>query len=135
MGKINLKMKANMKRKQIIRMNPSERGQALILIALALVGLLGMAGLAVDGGNVFNDRRKAQNAADAAALASAYMRIKGGDWVGAALEAAAENGYNNDGIHNVVVLYSPPSDGPHKGDIEYLQIIITSHVKTYISRV
>jgi hypothetical protein len=112
-----------------------ERGQALIMIALAIVGIVGIAGLVIDGGNAFNDRRKAQNAADAAALASAYTRIKGGDWVGAALVAAAENGYNNDGTNNVVVLYSPPKDGPHVNDVEYVQIIITSHVKTYFARV
>lgn len=112
-----------------------EHGQALIVIALAIVGILGMIALVVDGGNAFQDRRKAQNAADAAALASAFTRIKGGDWVGAALAAAAENGYNNDGVSNVVVLYSPPKDGPHAGDIEYVQIIITSHLKTYFARV
>ena len=48
-----------------------ERGQALILIALAAVGLFGMTGLAIDGGMVFSDRRNAQNAADTAALAGA----------------------------------------------------------------
>ena len=118
-----------------MKMDRSEPGQALIVIALAFVGIVGMMGLVVDGGNAFNDRRKAQNAADAAALASAYARIKGGDMVGAALASAAENGYNNDGVNNVVVLYTPPKDGPHEGDIEYIQIIITSHVKTYFARV
>ena len=112
-----------------------ERGQALIVIALAVVGIVGMVGLVIDGGNAFQDRRRAQNAADAAALASAYTRIKGGDWVGAALAAAAENGYDNDGTSNVVVLYSPPKDGPHAGDIEYVQIIITSNLNTYFARV
>jgi hypothetical protein len=115
--------------------NRVEHGQALIIIALAIVGIVGMIALVVDGGNAFQDRRRAQNAADAAALASAYTRIKGGDWVGAALAAAAENGYDNDGVNNVVVLYSPPKDGPHAGDIEYVQIIITSHLKTYFARV
>jgi Flp pilus assembly protein TadG len=68
-----------------------ERGQALIIIALALVGLVGMVALAVDGGNVFLDRRTAQNAADSAALASALSRIQGGqDWVGAAIASAAQ---------------------------------------------
>jgi hypothetical protein len=118
-----------------MKINRFERGQALIVIALALVGILGMLGLAVDGGNSFQDKRKAQNAADSAALASAYARIKGGDMVGAALAAAAENGYNNDGVNNVVVLYSPPKDGPYAGNIEYIQIIITSNVKTYFARV
>lgn len=112
-----------------------ERGQALIIIALALVGLVGMAALVVDGGNAFLDRRNAQNAADSAALASAFKRIRGGgDWVDAAIRSAAENGYNNDGITNFVQVYSPPNDGPFVGNVEYIQIIITSHVDTYFAR-
>jgi hypothetical protein len=116
--------------------NHLERGQALILIALAAVALFGMVGLVVDGGRAFSDRRKAQNAADAAALASAYARIKGNeDMVVAAMNAAAENGYNNDGANNIVELYSPPKNGPHSGDVEYIQIIITSNLNTYFARV
>ena len=49
----------------------SERGQVLVLLVLALVGLLGFTALAIDGGMVYSDRRTAQNAADAAALAGA----------------------------------------------------------------
>src|SRR5689334_8472384 len=121
--------------KGTMKKTPFERGQALILIALAIVGLVGIAGLVIDGGRGFMDRRRAQNAADSAALASAYARIKGEDMVGAALSSAAENGYNNDGTTNVVVLYTPPKDGPHAGQIEYIQIIITSNLDTYFSRV
>jgi len=47
----------------------SERGQALVLVALGIVVLLGFVALAVDGGMVYSDRRHAQNAADAASLA------------------------------------------------------------------
>ena len=51
-----------------------ERGQALILIALAAIGLVGIAGLAIDGSAKFSDRRHAQNAADSAALAGALAK-------------------------------------------------------------
>jgi hypothetical protein len=51
----------------------SEKGQALILIVGALVALMGFVTLAIDGGMILYDRRSAQNAADAAALAGAYM--------------------------------------------------------------
>ena len=114
----------------------SDRGQALVVIALAAVGLIGIVALVVDGGNAFADRRKAQNAADSAALAAALARIRGGqDMAGTAMESAAQNGYNNDGVTNVIELYSPPKDGAHAGDIEYIQVIITSHVNTYFARV
>ena len=56
-----------------MKMRHFERGQALIVVALALVGLFGMAGLVIDGGNAFQDRQQAQNAADAAA--PAVMRV------------------------------------------------------------
>ncbi|MBI4788577.1 MAG: hypothetical protein HY782_16210 [Chloroflexi bacterium] len=47
----------------------SETGQSLVVIALLMVAMFGMLGLALDGGAVFVARRNAQNAADAAALA------------------------------------------------------------------
>src|SRR5262245_49960487 len=116
-----------------MNINRSERGQALIIIALALVGLVGIAGLVIDGGNAFQDRQRAQNAVDSAALASAHARIRGEDLVAVALTTAAQNGYNNDQVTNLVSLYTPPRDGPHEGDIEYIQVIITSHVNTYFA--
>lgn len=48
-----------------------ERGATIVLLALTLVALMAVAGLAVDGGAAYSDRRQAQNAADAAALAGA----------------------------------------------------------------
>lgn len=49
--------------------NSSERGQAIVLVMLGFVVLLGFAALAVDGSMVYSDRRYTQNAADAASLA------------------------------------------------------------------
>ncbi len=49
----------------------TEKGQALPLLVLGLVALLGFTALAVDGSMVYSDRRYAQNAADAASLAGA----------------------------------------------------------------
>lgn len=49
----------------------SESGQAIILLVMAIVGLFGFAALSIDGGMIFSDRRIAQNAADASALAGA----------------------------------------------------------------
>src|SRR5690349_12199708 len=57
-----------------IKKQSSQRGQALILIALAAIGLFGITGLAIDGGAKFSDRRHAQNAADTAALAAALQK-------------------------------------------------------------
>jgi hypothetical protein len=48
-----------------------EQGQALIVAVLLMVGLLVAAGLALDGGIAFLERRRMQNAADAAVVAGA----------------------------------------------------------------
>lgn len=47
-----------------------QAGQSLVIVALLLVVLAGMLGLAIDGGRAFYSRRQAQNAADAASLAA-----------------------------------------------------------------
>lgn len=114
----------------------SARGQALVLIALAIVGLAGIAGLVIDGGNVFLDRKNAQNAADSAVLAAALTRVQSGASPQAsAIASAKQNGYNNNGVTNKVEVHIPPISGPNKGNAEYIQVIITSHVKTYIASV
>jgi len=48
-----------------------QRGQALVLIAIAFVGLLALTALALDGSNAYGQRRRAQNGADAGALTGA----------------------------------------------------------------
>ena len=48
-----------------------ERGQAIVLMVLALVVLLGMAALVLDVGNWFHTKRQLQATSDAAALAGA----------------------------------------------------------------
>jgi len=80
-----------------------ERGQALVIIALAVVGLFGFSALAIDGSRVFSDRRNAQNAADTAALSAALAKIRQADYVQAALNRAADNGYAIDANSNVEV--------------------------------
>jgi hypothetical protein len=123
-----------------------ERGQALILITLAAIGLVGITGLAIDGSAKFSDRRHAQNAADAAALAGALAKANAesaGDdaatvWTElstAALDRAADNDYDGNLVSNVVEVYSPPVSGPYIGKDLYVQVIITSYVDTFFSKV
>ena len=113
----------------------SEKGQALILITFAMVALIGFAALAIDGSEVLSDRRHAQNAADASAFAAALTKTKGGDFDYAAHVRATSNGYDNNGSSNIVDVYNPPIDGNYAGNNEYIQIKITSKVKTSFARV
>ncbi len=48
-----------------------ERGQVLVYVTLAVMTLIAFIGLAVDTGNIYAERRRMQNAADAGALAGA----------------------------------------------------------------
>lgn len=80
-----------------------ERGQILAIFALALVAIIAMVGLVLDGGSTFVQRRDQQNVADAAALAGAYTWLNTGSpgqGINAARDAAAANGYTHgaDGV-------------------------------------
>ena len=113
----------------------SESGQALVVIAFAAIGLFAFAALAIDGSIVFSDRRHAQNAADTAALDSALSKTRGGSWEQEGLDRATSNGYNDNGTSNLVEVYSPPIDGYYVGNSQYIQVKITSHVKTFFARI
>lgn len=84
----------------------TEKGQALVLVVLAAVGLFAFAALAIDGSAVFSDRRHSQNASDTAAFAAALAltRNPSSDWVQTGKDRAISNGYDeSDGITKVYV--------------------------------
>ena len=119
-----------------------ERGQALIVIVGAIIGLVALVALAIDAGNAFSDRRHAQNAADTAALAGALAKVQNqaitiDEIRGIARNLAASNDYNNDGVMNTVTVNNPPAagcngtNGPYAGNNEYIQVIVYSTVDTY----
>jgi hypothetical protein len=134
-----------------------ERGQALVIIALAAVGLFGFSALAIDGSRVFSDRRNAQNAADTAALSAALAKIRQEPYIPAAINRAADNGYANDANSTVEVFLcnaasNPPCQGiptvdlnanppPTQDELEranpanYIQVKITSILPATFGRV
>jgi Flp pilus assembly protein TadG len=130
---------------QIVNIKASEKGQALIMIALTAIGLFAFAALAIDGSMAFSDERHAQNAADTSVLAAALANIRGKNWndtVSTARVRATSNGYDNNGTTNIVEVYLcsdanatcialPAGAKPE----EYIQVKITSHVKTYFATV
>ena len=120
----------------------SESGQAIFLIAFALVALLGFSSLAIDGGRVYSDRRKAQNTADTSAFAGALVIAQSltsdpsslkvstvNSAINAALLRAASNLYDDaDPMVDVEVTVT----GPHTDNgIYYLvRVTITSEIET-----
>src|SRR3972149_1041899 len=128
-----------------------ERGQALVIFALAAIGIFGIVALAIDGSAKFSDRRHAQNAADTAALAGALALVNGQTteadgvpiWKLDALDRALDNGYDDNHVSNEVWVYrcheidvtSPVDCGPYAGNPDYVQAVITSTVNTYFARI
>jgi hypothetical protein len=82
----------------------SQRGQALIIIVFAIIGLFAFAALSIDGSRIFSNHRHSQNASDTAVLAAALERIRqnpGVDWEQIAKQRAADNGYSTDSVTEV----------------------------------
>ena len=83
----------------------SQRGQIIVIFALALVAIIAMVGLVLDGGSAFAMRRDEQSAADLAALAAANDYVLNSDStlaIARARTVAAANGYTH-GSGGVVV--------------------------------
>jgi len=111
------------------------RGAIVLFVAVCLTVLLGMVAIALDGGVLLTERRHAQAAADAAALAAACDLYKNygtnggldnssGTAKASALSTAASNGYANDGTSSVVTVNIPPTSGDYIGKAGYAEVIV-----------
>lgn len=116
-----------------------EKGQALILIALAAIGLFAFGALAIDGSRVYSDKRHAQNAADTAALAAALAYQRGNDISLAATDRATSNGYDSGASSDVTVIITDIAAGttkcPGKTAGKEITVTILSYVDTTFARV
>jgi Flp pilus assembly protein TadG len=72
----------------------AQKGQAIVLIAIMLAVLVGMAALAIDGSRAYAARRDLQAAVDSAALAAADKLQQGGTYTAAEQAATAIFGTN-----------------------------------------
>lgn len=95
-----------------------ETGAAAVLVAAAMLVLMGFAAVAIDGGLGFDERRSAQNAADHAALTAAWAECTGSaDPAADGLASANENGYNNTLLPDTVTM-TQLAAGIWQADIE-----------------
>ena len=88
-----------------------QRGQILVLFTLAVVAMIAMVGLVIDGGSAFAQRRGQQNVADLAALAGADALLNGQTQAQAttvAKNVATSNSYT-DGAGGVVINVTFPA--------------------------
>lgn len=107
-------------------------GQALFVVALSMIVLLGFLGLAIDVGILFHQHRVVQSAADAAAIAGAWEledpSVTAASITAAGQAAAAQNGVTSGTNGAVITVNNPPSLGPHTGAEN------TAHVEALVSQ-
>lgn len=119
--------------------NKGTKGQALIMVAFAAVGLFAFAALAIDGSRTFSDRRHAQNAADTAALAGALAYTRGTDITTAAQGRVTGNGYDGGTMSDVSITSTDIAAGsgicPGNVAGKDITVNIVSYVNTTFARV
>jgi Flp pilus assembly protein TadG len=114
-----------------------ESGQTVVLMA-AFMGLLalGFAALAVDIGYFFHEKRMAQAAADAAAIAAAEESVSGntGNMQSVANSIAKMNGFDTTlASHPATVqINAPPLYGSYAGNSGYVEVIVSRPVPTLL---
>ncbi len=115
------------------RLARGEGGQAVVFIAIVMLAMIMMAGLAIDAGQLFVARRTMQEAGDAAAYAAAVTIYQGGTQAQAASAAVADaqrNGYVNGVGGFTVTVNAPPASGPYANNNNYVEVLIQGGVQT-----
>ncbi len=110
-----------------------EKGQAVVIITLALVALVALAGLVFDGGMAFAQRRRMQNAADAGAFAGARVLALGGS-DSAICAAVTEYTVTRNGAASFYATYYPTDltvCGGNAGGATAITVIVTTTFNTF----
>lgn len=110
--------------RQLKKLHNSEKGQALILVALILTVLLGFAAISIDYGMLSLEKRNLQNMADAAALSGAMV-------VNDTLDITTETAVNYAKLNG---LKSDTNKVKKNGDLIEVDIIAPDKVKVVVSR-
>lgn len=112
-------------------------GQLVVLTALTMLILIGIAGLAVDIGVLWTARQRQQAATDAAAKAGAQeiASDNSGNVQTAAVFDATQNGFTQgSGGVTAVTINNPPLSGPYasvSNNTDYVEAIIQRNVPAY----
>jgi len=109
-----------------------ESGQVVVVVALAMLGLVGFTALAVDVGYLRRQRNLMQTAADSAAIAGAWALSQNEDWQAAGQNDASLNGFTN-GVNGVSVTLSQPTSGQYAG-AQYVQALVSMNQRTFFMR-
>jgi hypothetical protein len=108
-------------RRAVQRRPAGQAGQTLPLLVVFMTGLLGVCGLVIDVGNLYEQHHQTQAVADAAALAGADA-IPGGTWQTTAQTYAAKNDKQGD---QVSVSYN---------GTDSVTVTVTRQAPTYVAK-
>src|SRR5690348_6709475 len=131
-----------------------EAGQALVLVAVGMVVLIGVSGLGVDMGVLRYEKRLQQSAADAAAIAGANNLAypASGGVIAGGQAASATNGFTDNAggalssctassatVGTICVQISDPASGPttgpHAGNPKYVEAYVSEVHDTYFMKI
>ncbi|HKU67718.1 MAG TPA: pilus assembly protein TadG-related protein [Candidatus Baltobacteraceae bacterium] len=112
-----------------------ERGQTLPMVAVALILIVALSGLAADVGYHQYQQRVQQTATDSAALAAA-AELDAGNFVTAGQVDAKTNGFaaGANGVTSVNIAAPPPAD-PYNGNPEAVEADIVASYPTFFERI
>ena len=118
------------------RLALNEDGVTAVVVALCLTTVMGFAGLAIDVGLWYSDKRTAQGAADSAAYSAAVdlaTADTASNVVATAKAIAAQYGFT-DGTGGVTVtVNSPPTSGPNTATVGAVEVIVTKPETLFFS--
>ena len=140
--------------KQALAVTRDEQGQALVVVALGMVVLLGFMGLGLDLGYLRTMKRQVQMVTDSAAIAAAMeITYCGGTSNCSALTTAAQDALTENGFASstlitncgtsannlVITVNNPPcylgAADPHRGDAHYVEIVVSQVVPLMFAKV
>jgi Flp pilus assembly protein TadG len=113
-----------------------ESGASAIVIGLCMTGLMGFAGMAVDVGVWYADKRAAQGAADSAAYSAGTDLFTGDTASGATANAkavTAQYGYTDGAGGVTVTVNTPPTSGSHTTTAGAVEVIVTKSESLFFS--
>ena len=108
-------------------------GQAIVLLAISMLALLMVIGLATDAGQLYSAKRAEQEAADAGAFAGGVVLYQGGTQAqarAAAIADATRNGFTDNGTTVRVTVNAPPLGGAFANNNKYVEVIIVAQIRT-----
>jgi len=110
------------------------QGKILVMVAVMLPMLLGVAGLVIDGGLIFSEHRVLQTATDAAATAVAFD-LRSGDSADSFASTADYFVRTGHRINDAsVVVNVPPLSGEFAGESGYVEVIASRSYRSRILR-